>query len=316
MASSSYDLELAELMAESSDQSEAPVARRTMTLRKAAALAVVGMVGFAALATSSGKAQLASAKMADWVGLAETDAAELATMAAEVANEETALKAAVEEAEVQVAHKMKTIQEDTKKHPAQLAKDTAEMDTMMKELEAAKTATLEEMVAAQEIAALQAEEAQKKAAAMADKKAAAAAAKKAATAAKKAEEQRKKMEEAAQKAAGVQKAVHEELEAATKEIKDPKVTAAIKNIENEKKKPKAEEKKVEAETKKAGSQAKTVDLATIKATTEETKKKAEKAEKAVKAEPKMSATQVKAAKAELEVEVAEGIHLVEEAATK
>eukprot|EP00442_Polarella_glacialis_P057946 CAMPEP_0115108258 /NCGR_PEP_ID=MMETSP0227-20121206/37877_1 /TAXON_ID=89957 /ORGANISM="Polarella glacialis, Strain CCMP 1383" /LENGTH=121 /DNA_ID=CAMNT_0002506479 /DNA_START=74 /DNA_END=435 /DNA_ORIENTATION=+ len=121
MASSSYDLELAELMAESSDQSEAPVARRTMTLRKAAALAVVGMVGFAALATASGKAQLVSAKTADWVGLAESDPAELATKAAEVAKEEPALQAAVEGAAVQVAHEMKTIQEDTKKHPAQLA---------------------------------------------------------------------------------------------------------------------------------------------------------------------------------------------------
>mmetsp|Transcript_57355 Transcript_57355/g.103091 ORF Transcript_57355/g.103091 Transcript_57355/m.103091 type:complete len:304 (-) Transcript_57355:257-1168(-) len=303
MASSSYDLELAELMAESSDQSEAPVARRTMTLRKAAALAVVGMVGFAALATASGKAQLVSAKTADWVGLAETDAAELVTMAAEVAKEEPALQAAVEGAAVQVAHEMKTIQEDTKKHPAQLAKDIAEMDTMMKELEVAKTATLEEMVAAQEIAALQANEAQKKAAAMADKKAAAAAAKKAETAAKKAEEQRKKMEEAAKRVTAVQKAVDEAGEAAMKENKDAKVTAAIKKIEDEEKK-----------AKERGFPNFPLP-ATIKAITEETKKKAEKVEKAVKAEPKMSATQVKAAKAELEAEVAEGTKLVE-AATK
>ncbi|CAE8591812.1 unnamed protein product [Polarella glacialis] len=303
MASSSYDLELAELMAESSDQSEAPVARKTMTLRKAAALAVVGMVGFAALATASGKAQLVSAKTADWVGLAESDPAELATKAAEVAKEEPALQAAVEGAAVQVAHEMKTIQEDTKKHPAQLAKDIAEMDTMMKELEVAKTATLEEMVAAQEIAALQANEAQKKAAAMADKKAAAAAAKKAETAAKKAEEQLKQMAEAAREAIVVQKAVDEELEAAMKEIKDAKVTAAIKKIEDEEKK-----------AKERGFPNFPLP-ATIKAITEETKKKAEKVEKAVKAEPKMSATQVNAAKAELEAEVAEGTKLVE-AATK
>ncbi|CAE8707298.1 unnamed protein product [Polarella glacialis] len=278
MASADCDTELAQLMAESSDQSEAPVARRTMTLRKAAALAVVGMVGFAALATAPGKAQLVSAKTADWVGFAAAETvaaahtADLETLAAELAKEEASLENAVRTTEVDIGFKMKAFAEDEKKHPASLGKDMAELEPDMKQLPVGKALMFEKQMEAQEIAAMQADQAKKAAAAMADKKAAAAAVKKAEAAAKKAEEQRKKTEAAVNIVEGVRHVVDEKLEAAAKEIKDAKVTAFIK--------------KMEAKEKGAWAWAKKLEAAKVKAEEADLKVKLAEGTKLVKAEAK------------------------------
>ncbi|CAE8593969.1 unnamed protein product [Polarella glacialis] len=311
-----------------------------MTLRKAATLAVVSLLGFASLADfasdSSHKAQLLSAKSAQWLSLAEAAAdSDLKAAEEEVATQATSLESAVRSAELEIAHEIKVIEEDEKTKSKTLATDLTKLDATMKALQGAKAALMKDMQMAQELAAIQAAEDSKKAKNMIDKKAAEAATAVAKKAAKKAEEEQKKMDDSAKEALEMQTAVEEKIKTFkkdscfccamgnckdSKDSKDSKVAAAIAEIEATEQKGKEATKKVEAEALEAAAEAKkaaaVVDgkglaesLSMIKKKAAENKKAGIEAEKSVKAsiESALSPEQLAEAWEEVEGELAKGM---------
>ncbi|CAE8632360.1 unnamed protein product [Polarella glacialis] len=174
---SGYDAELAQLTEESSDCSEtqAPV-RRTLTLRKAAGLAVVGILGLAALRhATSGNAGALSYKAAAVVDLAEEETllSQVVAQEAEVQNEEAALEEDIKKAELAIREETTKIAEDMK-DPKKLAKDLDDLGKKMKELQELTDALLKEFAVHMQLESMQelkAVESDKKAGAAAEKKA-------------------------------------------------------------------------------------------------------------------------------------------------